>query len=107
MLPRLRLSDNKTLYRSRVDDTFFKIWEKNRTIDKNRVNEIINMFRKDHYQFVPGYITVFPKDNDYYIIDGQHRYCAAKEYSETDFKNIAMDVCVLESTEPEIIIQEL
>lgn len=106
MFPRLRLSNTKMLYRAKVEDTDFKLWEKNRAIDLERVDEIIKTFRSDNYQFVPGYITVFQKDNEYYIIDGQHRYAAAKEFSETDFKNISMDVCVIESVEPDIILQE-
>lgn len=106
MFPRLRLSDNKMLYRAKVEDTDFQLWDKNRTIDKNRVKELIEMYQKDNYHFIPGLISVFKKGNQYYVYDGQHRYESAKIYSETNFKNISMDVSVLESTEPEIILQE-
>jgi hypothetical protein len=106
MLPRLRLSDDKMLYRARVEDTDFQIWEKNRNVDGERVQEILTVFRNDHYQHVPGYITVFKKDNDYYIIDGSHRYSAAKEYTETNYRDTAMDVCVIEKITDDIIFKE-
>ena len=106
MIKGLRLSNNKQMYRAVVQHTDFLNWERNRVPDLERVQEILIVFRNDQYLHIPGYITVFKKDRDYYIIDGSHRYTAAKEYAETDVKNISMDVCVIETNEPDVILKE-
>jgi len=45
MFPRLRLSNTKMLYKAKVEDVDFQLWEKNRSIDLERVQEIIKTFR--------------------------------------------------------------
>lgn len=64
-----------------------EIWKKNRMVDDLRVNELKNMYSKYNYTTIPGYISVFLKDNRYYIYDGAHRYRAGEIYNK-DMKMI-------------------
>jgi hypothetical protein len=73
----VEINDNKVLYIADIKDTDFKIWDKNRFTDQKRVEELIELLK--NYKCVPGIISVFRENGNYFIYDGAHRYLAAKQ----------------------------
>jgi hypothetical protein len=54
-----------------------KVWEKNRTLDKSRVNEIIESIKTNN--LVPGSFHISSINNKLKLWDGQHRFEALKK----------------------------
>ena len=54
-----------------------KVWEKNRTLDKSRVNEIIESIKTNN--LVPGSFHISSVNNKLKLWDGQHRFEALKK----------------------------
>ena len=86
-----------------LKDTEYKIWEGNRQIDQMRIDELIKMYEEGSYEFIPGIISI---SNSGKIYDGFHRYSAAKEYCNKFNKNMTMNVNILESDDPKIIMND-
>jgi len=78
-----RICANKRFVMVHLNDvlTELKIWEGNRMIDQKRVEEIVEMYRKEAYEMIPGIIYIVRNlDNDFEIYDGMHRFQAARAY---------------------------
>ena len=44
-----KICDGKLFKMTFVSKTDFKIWDRNRLIDENRINELIEMYKKNNY----------------------------------------------------------
>ena len=74
-----QVCDNQIIQLKRLGDIQFKIWAKNRMVDKKRIKELKEMYKIDNYNMIPGIIHTFEKNGSYVIYDGSHRYSAAKD----------------------------
>ncbi len=85
---------NKNLYYCvNLRQINLETWEKNRMVDDLRVNELKDMYKNNNYTTIPGYISVFKKNDKYYIYDGAHRYRAGEIYN----KDMKMILSILET----------
>lgn len=62
--------------------SFYKLknWSKNRPVCDVRVANIVKYYITKDIGIIPGIINVWFSDNNYYILDGLHRYTAGINY---------------------------
>lgn len=63
---------------------FYKLtnWNKNRPVCETRVDNIVEYYNKKDIGIIPGVINVWYNNNNYYILDGLHRYTAGIKYGK-------------------------
>lgn len=84
---------------------YIKVYEKQRSLNEERVEEIVKFLNKDYYErkmnlIVPGEVqfAVILGEETFYLIDGQHRFFAAKRFEGYDF-NIMTSVWICNNKE--------
>lgn len=101
------IGSNKNLYIVNISEIINSVnWSRNRPPDMIRVEEIKNYFSENNLNTVPGIVSVFEKNNQFYIYDGSHRFEASKILFKDSNVNMLILLSILRPFSEQEIIED-